>query len=133
MIDFNDPLTVFAVFVPIVGGIIASIYYVNKLIQDKKDREIKVHVEKVLEADNRIRKIRVRYVNKIIEKCNVSFKGTMLIWDGTQGQIYFTIFEGSQRNATIPDDIFTEDAEIVVKSDNKVLKKVSFKDLELGS
>lgn len=113
--------------VPITTGI-AVILFILRL----KDRKIKIHVEKVLEADHRIRKIRVRYMNKPIEKCNVSFKGTKLMWDGTERQIYFTIFEGSARNATIPDDIFTEDAEVIVKSNNKTLKKMNFKDLELG-
>ena len=132
MIDFSDPLTVLAVFVPIIGGIIASVYYIDKITQDRKDRQIKIHVEKVLESDHRIRKIRVRYMNKPIEKCSVSFNGTPLIWDSTEAQFKFTIFEGGQRNATIPDDIFTEDAEIVIKSDEKVLKRINFKDLELG-
>ena len=132
MIDFSDPLTILQVFVPIAGGIIVAVYYINKMIQDKEDRKIKVHVEKVKEADYRIRKIRVRYVNKPIEKCNISFKGTKLIWDSTDGQTNFTIVEGGARNAMIPDDIFSEDAEVVVRSGNKVIKRVNFKDLDLG-
>ena len=132
MIDFSDPLTVLVVFVTIVVGIITSWYYINKIIQDKEDRETKLYVEKVKDADYRIRKIRVRYVNKPIEKCNISFKGTKLIWDSTDGQTNFTIVEGGARNAIIPDDIFTEDAEVIIRSGNKILKRVNFKDLDLG-
>ena len=132
MIDFTDPLTVLAVFVPIIGGIIASWYYINKIIQDRKDRQIKVCVEKVKGNDHRIRQIRVRYMNQPIEKCNISFKGTKLVWDSTDGQTNFTIVEGSARNATIPDDIFSEDAEVVVRTGNKVIKRVNFKDMDLA-
>ena len=132
MIDFTDPLTVLAVFVPIIGGIIASWYYINKIIQDRKDRQIKVCVEKVKGNDHRIRQIRVRYMNQPIEKCNISFKGTKLVWDSTDGQTNFTILEGVARNATIPDDIFSEDTEVIVRTGNKVIKRVNFKDMDLA-
>lgn len=132
MIDFTDPITLLTIFVPIIGGIIASMYSINKLIQDQKDRQIKIHVEKIKEPDHRIRKIRVRYVNKIIEKCNISFNGILLIWDSTESQTNFTIFEGGARNATIPDEIFTENAKIIIRSDKKILKEIDFEDLELG-
>ena len=71
-------------------------------------------------------------MNKPIEKCNISFKGTKLVWDSTDGQTNFTIVEGSARNATIPDDIFSEDAEVVVRTGNKVIKRVNFKDMDLA-
>lgn len=71
-------------------------------------------------------------MNKPIERCNVSFNGILLVWDSTEDKTEFTIFEGSQRNATIPDDIFTEDAEIVIKSGKKTLKKTTFRKMELA-
>ena len=132
MIDFRDPITLLQIFVPIIGGIIAAVYYGTKMHHDRKDRQTKMYLEKVKESDYRIRKIRVRYMNKPIEKCNISFKGTKLIWDGTDGQTNFTIVEGGARNAAIPDDIFSEDVEVVVRSGNKVIKRVNFKDLDLA-
>ena len=102
MVDFADPIisidpiAILQVVVPIVGGIIAGVYYIKKIIHDNEDRKTKVYVEKVKEADYRIRKIRVRYMNKPVEKCNISFNGTKLVWDSTDGQTNFTIVEGEQ-------------------------------------
>lgn len=132
MVDFNDPVSILTVFVPIVVGAIAGTYYITKLRYEQKDRQTKMYVEKIKESDYRIRKIRVRYANKPIERCNISFKGTKLVWDGTDGQTNFTIVEGGARNATIPDDIFTEDAEVIIRSDKKILKRINFKDIDLG-
>lgn len=133
MIDFSDPLSIITVAVPIIGGIIASVYYVNKLIHDKKDRELKIHVIRFYESNNTVRKIRVRYLNKPIERCSVSVRGYNMTWDGAENQVERTIFEGEARNITIPNDIFTEDVEVIVRSGNKILKKTKFKDLELGT
>lgn len=131
MVDFNDPVSILTVFVPIIVGAIAGTYYITKIRYERSDRQTQVYVEKVKESDYRIRKIRVRYVNKPIERCNVSFNGTKLVWDSTDGNTNFTIVAGSQRNATIPDSIFTEDAEVIVRSDKKVLKRINFKDIDL--
>ena len=138
MVDFADPIisidpiAILQVVVPIVGGIIAGVYYIKKIIHDNEDRKTKVYVEKVKEADYRIRKIRVRYMNKPVEKCNISFNGTKLVWDSTDGQTNFTIVEGGARNATIPDDIFIEDADVIIRSGSKIIKRINFKDLDLG-
>ena len=133
MIDLSDPITVIVVFVPIIAVIIASLYYINKFIQDKKDREIKIHVTRFIEPNSNIHKIRARYMNKPIERCNVSFKGTKLFWDGADGKFDFTIFEGVARNLTIPQDIFSENAEVVIKSNNRILLHKKFRELEEGS
>lgn len=122
-------------YLKVILGIITAVaggIAITKFVQGQKDRQIKIHVEKVKGNDHRIRQIRVRYMNKPIERCNVSFNGILLVWDSTEGKTEFTIFEGSQRNATIPDDIFTEDAEIMIKSGKKILKKTTFRKMELA-
>ena len=126
---FNFLITYYQIIAWIVGLIIAAIS-IFKFIQNQKDRQMKVFMEKVKGNDHRIRQIRVRYRNKPIERCNVSFNGILLIWDSTENQHEFTIMEGGARNATIPDEIFTEDAKIVIKSGKKIIKKIHFKDME---
>ena len=120
------------IIVAIIAGLVGIGLGIYHFIQSQKDRRIKILAEKVKGNDHRIRQIRVRYMNKPIEKCNISFKGTKLVWDSTDGQTNFTIVEGSARNATIPDDIFSEDAEVVVRTGNKVIKRVNFKDMDLA-
>lgn len=115
----------------IIGAVGGSMVII-KFVQNQKDRRIKIHVEKVKGNDHRIRQIRVRYMNKPIERCNVSFNDVLLVWDSTEGKTEFTIFEGGARNATIPDDIFTEDAKVVIKSGKKILKKITFREMELA-
>lgn len=130
ILESIDPyLKVILGFITAIAGIIA----ITKFVQNQKDRQIKIHVEKVKGNDHRIRQIRVRYMNKPIERCNISFNGVLLVWDSTEGKTEFTIFEGGARNATIPDDIFTEDADIVIKSGKKSLKKTTFRKIELAT
>ena len=122
-------------YLKVILGIITAIaggIAITKFVQGQKDRQIKVHVEKVKGNDHRIRQSRVRYMNKPIERCNVLFNGILLVWNSIEGKTEVTIFEDSQRNATISDDIFTEDAEIVIKSDKKTLKKTTFRKMELA-
>ena len=129
------PLDPILPYLPFVFGIIGAIgvgIALIKFIQGQKDRQIKVHVEKVKGNDHRIRQIRVRYMNKVVKRCNISFNETLLIWDGTDGKFEFTIFEGGAKNATIPDNIFTEEAEIIIKSGKKVIEKTTFKEMELA-
>ena len=131
----TNPTEFFTSYLPIIVPIITAIVgglAIYKFGQGQRDRRIQVHVEKVKGNDHRIRQIRASYVNKRIERCNISFKGVKLVWDSTDGQTNFTIVEGSARNATIPDDIFTDDAEVIVRSGNKVIKRDNFKDIDLA-
>lgn len=75
--------------------------------------------------DRAVRKIRLFYVTKNIEKCMIFFETMPLLWDGLEAnKTQKTIGEGGGGNVVIPDEIFDEDATITVLFDGqKVVKR----------
>jgi hypothetical protein len=108
-----------------IGGLTVAVI---PLIWKWRDRRPRVHICKFPEPNTnpQIWKIRINYWNKPIENCNVLFDGRSLLWDKT-GTEYYT-FEGLgyRGNLTIPTEILKEDANVVVKSNDKTLSNETF-------
>ena len=75
MVDFNDPISVLSVVVPIVGGIIAGTYYVNKMIQDRKDRKPIFGRFQRIGYNDGSWVIFLHSPSRPVYKCNVTFRG----------------------------------------------------------
>jgi hypothetical protein len=78
-------------------------------------------------SDRDVKKIRLFYVTKNIEKCMIFFETTPLLWDRLKvNRTQKTIGEGGGGNVVIPDTIFDEDATVTVLFDGqKVVRKYS--------
>lgn len=65
--------------------------------------------------DRGVKKIRLFYVSKNIEKCMIFFETTALLWDGLKtNPTQKTIGAGGGGNVVIPEELFTEDAIVTV-------------------
>ncbi|MEM3160213.1 MAG: hypothetical protein QXJ74_05475 [Nitrososphaera sp.] len=75
--------------------------------------------------DRGVRKIRLFYVTKNMEKCMIFFETTPLLWDRLKvNRTQKTIGEGGGGNVVIPDEIFDENATVTVLFDGqKVVRK----------
>lgn len=117
MIDFSDPLTVLVVFVPIIVGIIASWYYINKLILDKNDRRPKFSLFQ-RKKENGIWFIYVGAPSKPIRNCNATFKGQQLLIRGEKSYRR-SIPSGSGCNFDMPNDVSDNDDGMVIIKEGK--------------
>jgi DNA-binding PadR family transcriptional regulator len=77
--------------------------------------------------DRRVRKIRLFYVSRNIERCMILFNSTPLIWDGGE-RTEKTIGKGGGGNVVIPDSIFKEDGIVTVRYDGETVSR-RYKDL----
>lgn len=118
--------------VSIIGISVGIALGILKFRYMREDRQTKIHVERFKEPNSENWRIRVRYINKIIERCIVSFNDNNLLWDGLNHH-EFTIFEGSARNLSIPNNIFDWNGKVVIRSGNKIIWKKRFKKIQESS
>ena len=129
LIDFNDPVTVLSVGVPIIGGITASVYYINKLIQDKKDRKPTFSTFQ-RKKENSVWFIHLHSPNKPIRKCNIIFKGEQLSLRGEKGYEK-SVPLGGGCNFDMPSDVSKDDdGFVIVREEKKKLEKEKFNKME---
>ncbi len=124
MNEITDPSIITAIATSasaIIGGIL--------LIWRWCENRPRVRLCKFSESNDNaiIWKIRVNYWNKPIENCNVFFDDEHLLWDKTKTEFYTLEGVAYRGNLTISKSHPRDDAEIVVKSDNRhiVTKKFS--------
>ena len=125
--SFPDPATITAIATSAsatIGGIV--------VVWKWRENRPLVRICKFSESinDNMIWKIRINYWNKPIENCNVFFNDESLLWDKTNTE-YFT-FEGPayRGNLTIPTRLLRDEAEIIVKSNNKKIVTEKFSNIK---
>ncbi len=129
MIDFNDPIAVLSIIVPIIGGIIASVYYISKILLDRKDRNAKFSkFQRVKERGEW--HIMVHSPSKPIRKCNATFKDQKLSLRGQNGSER-SIALGEGCNFDMPIGISVEDNSfVIIRDDKKIIEKERFNKME---
>lgn len=76
--------------------------------------------------------IRILHPDKAIEKCSVSFDGVKLAWwDKPEPYYEKLIYAMSGGNLQIPKAIEKENAEVIVRDGNKIIRKKKFKDISI--
>ena len=126
MVDWHDPLAILAVFVPIIGGIIAGWYYINKIIQDKKDRKPKFEQFKRKKDTVGGWYIYVGAPSKPVRRCSATFKGQKLQLRSKKAYDE-TIPSGGGCNFDMPSDVSNDDdGFVIIRDGKKKLEKERF-------
>lgn len=125
MIDFNDSLTVLSVIILIISGGIASVYYIDKTIRDKKSRTpIFGKFQRTRYGDGSW-SILLHSPNIHIARCNATFGDVPLYESGSD--IYeknLTLEEGI--TFLIPHAFENDDRLIKIRDGDKVIAKEKF-------
>lgn len=131
MINFNDPYDILIVVAPIIGVGIASTYYINKLIQDRKDRK-PAFGKFQRKKENEIWFIYVGSPSKPIRNCNATFNGKPLLIRGTTNYKKGVDF-GEGCNFDMPSGVSKDDdGFIIIRDEKKKIEKEKFNKIEFS-
>ncbi|MBI1828466.1 MAG: hypothetical protein HY222_05765 [Thaumarchaeota archaeon] len=131
LINLNEPLAFLIVITPIIGVSIASTYYINKLIQDRKDRK-PAFGKFQRKKENEIWFIYVGSPSKPIRNCNATFKGKPLLIRGTTNYKKGVDF-GEGCNFDMPSSVSKDDDDfIIIRDGKKKIEKEKFNKLEFS-
>jgi hypothetical protein len=107
------------------GGIAESDRLVNSVLNFNRNKKLPFILQRII--DRGVRKIRLFYVTRNIERCVILFNSTPLVWDiGKRTER--TIGEGGGGNVVIPESIFREDGIVTVRYDGETIAR-KYKDL----